>query len=109
MSNVGIVTGRNFWQNLETDEAHDATLRHKGPYREPLPGECFPDDTDRITPRTLNDCTEPARGAPSLFHASPGKLDIDIADIGQRKIGDCYLLSSLGALTQSEAGRAHIR
>jgi hypothetical protein len=105
MSNVNSVTGANFWRDPDSEEAREAR-RRKGPDRVPEPHECFPED---ITPRALDACTETADGAPSLFRAAPGRRDIDIDDIGQRAIGDCYLLATLGVLTRSEEGRALIR
>jgi Calpain family cysteine protease len=107
MSQVGIVSGRNYWQDLETEEARDPKA-NRPPDRPAELAECLP-DTDKLTARTLDNCVEPSRGAPTLFHAAKGKPDIDIADIGQRSIGDCYLLSALGVLTQTPEGRAHIR
>jgi hypothetical protein len=107
MGNVGSVSGANYWRDLDSQEAHEASRRHKGPYyREQLPGECLPEG---LRSRALDACAEPARGAPTLFRAAPGRLDIDIGDIGQRAIGDCYLLAALGALTRSEEGRALLR
>jgi hypothetical protein len=104
MGNIGSVTGSNYWRDPESPEAHEA--RHKEPYREKPPGECRPEG---LTSEALDACAEPETGPPTLFRAAPGRLDVDIDDIGQREIGDCYLLAALGALTRSEEGRRAIR
>jgi len=105
MGRVEGVGGQNFWRDLASDQACEATRKQKAPHVL----ERTPDLPDRIGPHPLAEKPDPASGAPSLFRASPGRPDIDIRDIGQRAFGDCGLLSAVGVLTRTGEGRALIR